>query len=370
MKLLFFIKTLKGGGAERVLVNLTNELVKRGHDITIALNENATNYDIDSRIKIHAAEQRRWYQGRNILKRLSRNKVMNHFYFLHTKEVINKVQPDVIITFLHCNMKSIIKCHGCIPIVHSEHNAYDRVLNRKGRHERFHLNRLYDKVCVLTPFDMGYAKAKGLTNVVVMPNPNTFMPMSEDEYDRCFFNRRNILSCGRVNDWKIKGFDIAIKMFATIANQIPKTDLDIVGPTDEKSVEVLTLLASKLNVADRVHFLGQRSDIRELMCQHKLLLLPSRTEGFPMVVTEAMTQGLPCVAFEKLASSIIVDDIDGVLVENDNIEGMERAVLDLLNDNKKRYRFGKEGINNVTRFSSYRIADRWDQLFQEILNDR
>ena len=56
------------------------------------------------------------------------------------------------------------------------------------------------------------------------------------------------------------------------------------------------------------------------MRQHRLFVLSSRTEGFPMVITEAMSQGLPCVAFERLASSIINSSIDGWLVKDGNVK--------------------------------------------------
>lgn len=361
MKLLFFSATLKGGGAERVLVNLTNELVKRGHDITIALNSNESNYEVDPQIKLVSAPSYKRYTGHNIINRLIENFVLKKNNRKHTRNTINAVRPDVIITFLHCNMKAILRYHGNIPIVHSEHNAFDRWVDLKYHFERFFLNRFYDKVLVLTSFDQGFALAKGLKNTIVMPNPNTFTSISQKEYDELFLHRKNILVCGRIQSWYIKGMDIALKAFAKVAELFPNVDLDIAGAGDEDSINALKQLARKLNIESRVRFLGQCGDIKNVMQQHKLFVLSSRTEGFPMVITEAMSQGLPCIAFERLASSIIMDGIDGCLVKNGDINALSKAIIDMIKNEKICRLYGEEGVKNVKRFSRENVAMRWEK---------
>ena len=369
MNLLFFSQTLHSGGAERVLANITNELINRGHSITIALNENKISYQVDSRINICIAPQIKQYQGRNVIRRLLRNMAINRRNRLHTRNVIKTVHPEVIVTFLHCNMFPIICYHGNIPIVHSEHNAFDRRLGWEYHFRRFYLNRFFDKVLVLTPFDQGYAMAKGLENTIVMPNPNTFSSITQKEYDDLFPQRKNILACGRVYSWYIKGFDSAIEAFANVANQYPDVDLDIAGDADEKAIGILKQLAIKFDVENRIHFLGRRDDIDAIMRQHQLFILSSRTEGFPMVVTEAMSQGLPCIAFERLASSIILDGLDGCLIKDADTMALSEAIVKLVSNEKLRYSFGKAGLNNVSRFAADTIATKWEGFLSTINND-
>ena len=363
MRLLFFINTLKGGGAERVLANLGNELVRRGHEIIISLNENATNYELDPRVLIHSSRICVENKGRTIAHQLLHRINKSFLGFRHTKRVIKQEKPDCIITFLQCNMLPIICSHGNIPIVHSEHNAYDRKLGMRYHFNRFFLNRFFDKVFVLSPFDQGFARAKGLSNTAIMPNPNTFLPISDAEYVDFFSKRRNILACGRISSWYVKGFDIAIKAFAEVSKLVPGVDLDIAGAGDKESIDTLMQIAAKYNVENRVHFLGRCSNIQEVMRQHQLFLLASRTEGFPMVVTEAMSQGLPCVAFEHLASFIILNKIDGYLVNDEDVLALSKAMQDLLLSDELRFRFGKAGLCNVNRFAADVIATKWeDQL--------
>lgn len=369
MKLLFFSNTLDGGGAERVLANLTNELSHRGHDVTIALNINKIAYDLSKEVKVIHSPQHNWYNGRNVVKRIYRNILKEIHSYKHTKKLINEVEPDIIITFLRCNMIPLIRLHKNIPIISSEHNAYDRNIGFRKKIERFCFNRYFNKVCVLTSFDQGYAKAKGLTNTIIMPNPNSFKSISINDYNESFEKRRNILVCGRVFAWHIKGFDIAIKAFAKIANKIPNTDLDIVGEYDQKSKTYLENIALKYGVKERIHFLGKTNEMINVMRSHQIFVLSSRTEGFPMVITEAMTQGLPCISFERLSSAIIIDRIDGILVDNGNVDELSNSIYELIFDNKYRYQLGLESLKNVNRFSSDNIAKRWENLFNNLKNN-
>ena len=89
MKLLFFSNTLDGGGAERVLANLTNELSRLGHDITIALNINKIAYDLSDDIKVIHAPQYYLYKEQNILKRIYRS-------IIQKNNLLNKKSPGGI----------------------------------------------------------------------------------------------------------------------------------------------------------------------------------------------------------------------------------------------------------------------------------
>ena len=361
MKLLFFIHSLSGGGAERVLVNITSGLAERGHDVTVVVNREEYAYEVNPKVKILPAPHLDSKGKENAIHRIIRNLKNLRSFHTHTGNAIRKVQPDAIISFLFCNIPSILRYHAHIPIVHSEHNTYDRRLSMDHMFKRFYLNRLFDKVFVLTSYDQGYAKAKGIKNSVVMPNPNTFSSISLEKYEDLFPYRRNVLLCGRLNQWEIKGFDIGIEAFAKIADKYSDVDLDFAGEGSEKNIKYLQTLAQSMGVGHRVHFLGRRNDIKDVMRAHQVFLLSSRTEGFPMVITEAMTQGMPCVTFEKLASSIIVNKIDGILVKDRDANSLAEAMDSLLANEQLRHTLGKNAIENVSRFSTAEVSEMWER---------
>ena len=371
MKLLFFSNSLRGGGAERVLINITTALAHRGHDVTIALNLDEIAYEVDPMVKIVKAPRKAKKGSENVFIRTLRNIQNAICYFKFTGKIIREVQPEVIITFLFCNMQAIVHYHGSIPIIHSEHNAYDRKNRRVQYYKRFYTNKKFDKVFVLTPFDQGFAKAKGITNTVVMPNSNSFESITQEDYDRYYSVRSNILLCGRVNQWHVKGFDFAIKAFSHIAEKYPEVDIDIAGDGSEEAKLQLEKIADECGVKKRIHFIGRRSDIEQVMRNHKVFLLSSRTEGFPMVLTEAMSQGMACVSYERLASSIINDGLDGLLVES-GVDSLSIALDCLLSDNNMCYQLGNAAIKNVARFSRETITRRWEHemsLLVKCLNE-
>lgn len=370
MRILFFSRCLGGGGAERALSNITSELVSSGHDIYIAINEDEVSYPISRSVHIIKAPQLGLYEVHNHIGRFYRRIKRKHRNRVHTRDAINSVCPDVIVTFLQCNMMPIIRFHGSIPIVHSEHNAYDRDLGWNNYFNRFFLNRFFNRVCVLTFFDQGYAKAKHLRNVVRMPNPNTFTAITDNVYEDLFKNRRSILLCGRVREWWIKGFDLAIKAFSKIIGDFPEVYLDIAGSGDDKSFDQLLQIAEENGAQGRVRFLGRRNNMNEIYQQYQFFVLSSRTEGFPMVIGEAMSQGLPCISFERLASSIIIDGQDGILVNDGDISGLSDAMRRMLMDEKMRYEMGRAAIKNIGRFSREKVAKRWEIMLNELTDKR
>lgn len=367
MKILFFTASLSGGGAERVLANIANALVKQGHEVVVSINDNNIAYDLHEEVNIVIAPQLNINRGNNLFMRL-RRRVKRHFRDnSHTRNIINTISPDVIVSFLHCNMRAIVKWHGNIPIIHSEHNAYDRKLGLKNYYERFYLNHRFDKVFVLSSFDMGFASAKGLTNAIYMPNPNTYEVMDESDYVSQFYQRKNILICGRVDAWHIKGFDLAIKAFAKISKRYPSLRLNIAGNGSPNSIESLRKIAEEYGIKDKVYFLGYSSNMRDVYRTHQVLLMSSRTEGFPMVVSEAMSQGLPCVSFERLSSSIIIDGVDGLLVNNQSVDEISSSLSYLLDEDTIRYELGLNAIRNIGRFAKENIASRWLKVFNELI---
>lgn len=87
-----------------------------------------------------------------------------------------------------------------------------------------------------------------------------------------------------------------------------------------------------------------------------------------MVIGEAMSQGLPCIAFERLAASIIINEIDGILVRDQNVFEMSKALLDMLKNEAMRYNLGLEGIRNIKRFSKERVVERWKQICSSLIS--
>lgn len=368
MRLQFFIPSLTGGGAERVLSLISDELVNRGHDVCIVISDNDVAYKLNSRIELFCIKDVRLpVRGRFLEKQLCRARN----FIRYKKQVgvlIKAFRPDVIITFMESQIFPILLFHKDIPVVSSEHNTMNRRFGYAIHFQRFVFNRFCDRITVLTVYDQQYAIRKGLKQTVVINNPLTYKPINKAEYEQLFQNRNNIFACGRINSWVIKGFDLLIKSFAEIAKDRPDVDLDIAGGGNEEDFIRLQDIAKECGVGNRVHFLGFRNDIDELMKTHSVFVLSSRTEGFGMVLIEAMSQGLPCVSFALPGpNEIIKDGVDGVLVPEQDCLLLSKQVLELVSNSELRYKMGLNAIENVDDYSIAKITDKWECLFNELI---
>ena len=207
--------------------------------------------------------------------------------------------------------------------------------------------------------------------VYAMPNPLRCNPISEKEYDALFPNRKNVLACGRL--LPIKGFDKLIIAFGKVADRFPEWDMDICGEDAASGCysSVLKKLVKDLGLEERIHFIGFHSDVAKIMREHSIFCLTSLHEGFPNVLAEAMANGMACLSFDIITgpSEIIVDGIDGVIVEDQNENELSEGLLRLMSNENERYSLGRHAIDNIQRFSSERIVDKWEKLLFTIINE-
>lgn len=356
------------GGAERVMANLASILSNRGHEVTISVNKTLLAFDVSEKVNIvYARKETTETKGKGAVKLIRRFRNFMS-YFSHVKEIIKTSKPDVIISFMHCNLFQILLYHHGIPVVSSERTAMDNKWDSIGKRLLFTCNKFADGVTVLTQYDKGYAVAKGFKNVVVIPNPLTWPTINEQVFEETFPARKNILACGRVYAWHVKGFDLLIKAFALIAKKYPDWSIDIAGEGNEASFQIMCKLAEDNGVGGRINFLGLQKNVREVMMKHAIFVLSSRIEGFPNALSEAMTSGMAVVSYDRLANSIINDTIDGLLVENQNIEKLSNAIEKLIQNQELRYQFGKNAIKNINRFSMGNVVEKWELLFESLIN--
>ncbi|WP_448640853.1 glycosyltransferase family 4 protein [Geodermatophilus sp. URMC 63] len=146
-------------------------------------------------------------------------------------------------------------------------------------------------------------------------------------------------------------------------------DLAVVVLGDGPLREALAKQASGLGVADVVRFAGHRPDARLLLAAADVFVLPSRHEGLPLVVLEAMEAGLPVVATRVIGSSEAVDDgVTGVLVPPARPAALGAAIGDLLADPGLRRRQGAAGRQRyLTCFGRERMAAETLAVYESAL---
>ena len=159
----------------------------------------------------------------------------------------------------------------------------------------------------------------------------------------------------------IKQFDKLIVSYANSILSQRKIHLVILGNGD---VQTLKKVAIKNNVADFVHFLGYQNNPFKYLRKAKFLVLSSKNEGFANVLVEALACETPVVSFDCPCgpNAIIIDKVNGVLVENQNLSKLTEAInLMILDD--KLYRFCKQNaLVSIKPFLLDTIGKQWLEL--------
>lgn len=145
-----------------------------------------------------------------------------------------------------------------------------------------------------------------------------------------------------------KGILEFVRAASEIAKEVPKSQFLVVGRgiLHEDAVR----LADSLSMGQRIHFLGQRSDVAELLRASDLLAMTSYQEGFGRTITEAMSCALPVVCFRSGATpEIVIDDETGFLTPEGDVVAFARACSTLLSDEGLRARFGRAGLERAKK---------------------
>ena len=219
-----------------------------------------------------------------------------------------------------------------------------------------HLRRL-DGFVTLTKEDL--LQWPELKNVVVIPDPLAFYPTSKSPLES-----KRVIAVGRYAYQK--GFDLLLRAWEKVEKQTSDWELVIFGQGDRSPYDSLI---DELHIdRQRCHLNGPTENIISEYLNSSVFVFSSRFEGFGMVLVEAMACGLPVVSFDCPCGpkDIVASGVDGILVENGNIDKLSEAVVSLIQDEKKLRRMACNAIDNVQRFNIEQVAQRWKSLFESV----
>ncbi|MFQ4142244.1 glycosyltransferase family 4 protein [Chlorogloeopsis sp. ULAP02] len=223
-----------------------------------------------------------------------------------------------------------------------------------------------------------YALGRG--TVISIPNcvPDNFISLSEGSPYKTSFTTRHenliprvyfqdreegivIGSVGRLD--AMKGHDVLIRAVA----QLEGVRVVILGEGGEH--RALKQLATELGVSDRLSFLGWVDNPRAYLPQFDIFAMPSRSEGFPLAIVEAMLAGLPVVATRVgSVAEAVTDGETGFLVNKDDVNGLATALRRLQDDPQLRLRLGRRAQEVAKRnFIVEQMVKRYENLWRELV---
>ena len=166
-----------------------------------------------------------------------------------------------------------------------------------------------------------------------------------------------------------KGYDLLLRAWALVEKRYPDWSLEVFGMGNRQPYEQL-LAELNLN-PEKCRLHGALSDVKIEYQNGSLLVLPSRTEGFGLVLLEAMAFGIPVVAFDcgSGPSSIISDGENGFLVQLFDIRVFAERMMQLMEDDGLRRTMGNNGIQKARQYTIDKIGPQWKQLFDDLMQN-
>ena len=359
------VSAMNLGGAQRVVSILCNHWSQNGYNVTL--------------ISTFSGEKSKFFQlNKDVaLKYLSnnpffpKNKAWNLFWkLIHLRKLIKNQNPDAVISFLtRVNVASALSTIGIkssLIICERAWPPFNTLSNNFFWMYRI-LFKGVDRIIVQTDKSKTWLSQNFPgSNVKVIPNPIVYpLLLSNERSVRpnsvILQNKKVILASGRLH--RFKQFDLLIRAFSQIKDKYLDWNLIILGDGEER--DSLDKILIDLEIGDRVYLPGSVGNISEWYERADLFVLSSRAEGFPNVLLEAMTYGVPCISFDCNTGprDMIDHGVNGILVDLKEKElGLINALNKMINDEKLRSNIANNSIALRDKYSVSNIMKKWDNV--------
>ena len=177
---------------------------------------------------------------------------------------------------------------------------------------------------------------------------------------------KRIISVGRLSEEK--GYLDLIDVFSLVHQVYPDWKLDIIGDGNQK--ENIQKKIEEYGLKDFIilHGFQNKEYINQLLQKSSIYVMCSYTESFGIVLLEAFSFGIPCVAFDSArgATEIISNNWDGYLIKDRNKEIMAKKVCELISNPNRRIIMGANGIKKANQYSMDEIRKYWIQIIETV----
>ncbi|MBQ1186072.1 MAG: glycosyltransferase [Clostridia bacterium] len=363
---------LMHGGIEMAISLLSNAFIKRGYDVTIlcVYNLGEPAYFLDEKIKIeyltsvhpNKEEIKAAIRSKNPVKMfkealygikvltLKQSCIKKAFSEINDGIVISTRNEHSVLLSKYGN-KNVLK----IAQLHHDHCFKKSLLNdiKNNYHNIDHFVLLTDTLTAESEELMSKGNNHH-TNCVTIEN------FLESEVDVANINRtKTVVAVGRMHP--VKAFDRLLKVWVEVSSKHPDWCLKLIGGGDE--LESLKALSKELGIESTVVFTGplDHDKVIDEMKSASIFAMTSLSEGFPFVLIEALSCGLPAIAYDVRVGprAIIKDNENGYLVKDGECLDFAKRLCTLIEDKDKLSAFSAKALVRANDFSEETILNKW-----------
>lgn len=363
MHIMIVIHSLRGGGAERVAVDLSAYWQRLGYKVSLVTQMTAATdvYAVPEGVQRYVMGTAHASGGgwRGALANWQRVRKL--------RKLIKKHKPDCVLGMMTtASVLTVMAAKGLdcrVLVTEHTHPPFQKLPEAWQKLRRWAYPQAQAVVALTHGTAAWIQEHIPGSKVVVIPNavnwplknqePIVPVPTKKD--------RLRLLAVGRLHP--VKGFDLLIQAFALLAPYFPSWDLVIVGEGDER--QALQQQIDQAALSDRIHLIGRVGNMADWYQQSDMYVLSSRTEGLSNTLLEAMASGLAVVAVDCDTGprEIIRDNIDGILVNPpEEPEALAAHLSDLMARPLKRAALARRAVDVKDRFSVPLVMAQWERL--------
>ena len=365
------------GGIEKSIVSLANVLCKR-YQVEIATCYRLYPepvFPLDRRVKVQYLNDqtiipnheklREAIRSKNLLKVIKEGTFSAKVLYYRRKGMIQylrQTDSDVIISTrdIFNNWSSLY--------------GNDKALKIGWEHNHFHDNEKYARkivdsaknldylVLVSSELQKYYQKRLAGSKCMCIYIPNC---IDQIPPKKSTLRSKRLISVGRLSPEK--GFLDLLRVYHILYKKYPDWKLDIIGDGKEKKLLEEYIRVHNMEKFVTLHGFQNKDYIDQMMQDSSIYLMTSHTESFGIVLIEAMSHGLPCIAMDSAegAREIIRSGANGYLIKNRNYDAMVKKICDLIKDRQERLRLGEKARKSVEKYTSEAVGEEWFTLIEE-----
>ena len=358
------------GGIERAITDLANSLVE---NYSVEIVSTYKVYDepvnrLDRRIKVKYLTLLK-PNKKEFKIALKKFRLISAFKEGIKSVKILKLKKELMIDYIKkCDSDVIISTRD----IHNEwlgEYAREGVLKIGWEHNHHHGNEKYAKKIIESCKNLDYfvLVSKDLANYykervnpkcVYIPNLVSKADVTSD------LKSPNLVSVGRLS--KEKGFIDLIDVFALVHMMYPEWKLNLIGDGEEKDKIISKIHKYGLEDSVIMHGFLDKDKVGKILSESSIYLMTSFTESFGIVLLEAFSYGVPCVAFDSAegANEIISNNWDGYLIKDRDIDEMAKRVCHLIGNYSRRFIMGQNAIKKANKYSLEEVREKWIKIIK------
>jgi len=352
--LVFLISTLKSGGAERVISILANKAAEEGYKVSLITFQSAREkpfYPLNDKVTLIALDALT-PSTTPFFSRIH----LACLRLLKIRQAIKECHPQAVISFMDVtNVIMLLSTLGfsCKKIVSERSDPRFHTLSLLLKILRNMTYRLASSIVVQTKGAASYFNKA----VEIIPNP-VIHPSTQILNIRAEIKK--IVTVGRLDG--PKDHQTLIKAFSGLAHLNKGVQLLIYGE-GPKRADLLKLINS-LSLQERVFIKGPEGDVSQIYREADLFVFPTKYEGFPNVLCEALSYGVPVIASNCYGNlTIVKDKLNGRVFKVGDIAELQELISELAEDHPQRKNLSNQAVKISTQYSLDRIFPMWVDLF-------